>query len=102
SGSACGSTQRALSFTNGFAFVLWTLTLAAVGIVIVAPRAAAQQPGVTAPTPILSIGVESGDPSTEFGNIDGIAIVDSKGVLLVLDRLNHRLSAFSMEGRFLA
>lgn len=53
-------------------------------------------------TRIASIGVLAGDSRIEFGGIAGVAADDRTDVLFVLDRLNHRLSAFRREGDFIA
>lgn len=49
-----------------------------------------------------SIGVEVGDPTKEFGNIEDVAVEDGSGTIFLVDRLNHTLAAFDRAGRFIA
>lgn len=77
-------------------------TLTGVGVVFAAAIALAQTPPLVAVVAVGSIGVEEGDPRRVFGDITGIATDEHQGVLFILDRLNHRLSAFRRDGRFIA
>lgn len=72
-----------------------------VTLVIQVTHAAAQTSTVGV-TPIGSIGVEAGNPQQEFGNIEDVGVDEAAGVLLVVDRLNYRLLAFTRAGRFIA
>lgn len=48
-----------------------------------------------------SLGVEVGDPNEEFGNIEDVAVGGVGGALFLLDRMNHRLMAFTRNGQFI-
>ncbi len=47
------------------------------------------------------LGVLEGDPTQMFGDVTALSVDESRGVLFVLDRLGHRLSAFTIAGEFI-
>ena len=50
---------------------------------------------------ISRLGLLEGDPTQMFGDVTALSVDESRGVLFVLDRLGHRLSAFTIAGQFI-
>jgi sugar lactone lactonase YvrE len=48
------------------------------------------------------LGVPADDSTQTFGDISALAVDEDRDVLFVLDRLNHRLSAYTLAGEFIA
>ena len=48
------------------------------------------------------LGLLEGDPTRMFGEISGIAVDAGRGGVFILDELQHRLSAFTLSGEFIA